>query len=247
MEVSRLALVIMIAAGSGTAGSRPETWGQSDQERLLVVEGTLVDERGQPDVDGAVMLLRDEAGRGSGGTYALIPTDRGGRFRAEEMLWPLQPTKLYLFTTSHVVAGPIYLMVPPFPNDLRHLGDRFAGIPIPTTDGARVNLGNVRARLRYGQAILRLVGKDRRNLALSLRFSSLSVRVSDAAGRIAGEYTFLASAVNPEDSTLWFGLPEGEWRFDIRLDGGESSPANERAMQVRADTKAEATMVFGGE
>ncbi len=77
----------------------------------------------------------------------------------------------------------------------------------------------------------------------SKSFRWLWVRVSDAAGRVGQECTFLPSAVNADDSTLRFGLPEGEWKFEIALDENKSSSTSD-PLQISAGGKTEATLVF---
>jgi hypothetical protein len=226
MEVS---LVIMLTLLTTAA---PQEARQALESRNLIVEGTVIDGRGKPDADAEVMVLAHQDGVDrSGGAFSVGLTDANGHFRAEyNGPSAPRPDRVYLFITSNI--GPTidfieesgskhaqWVMGLPFVRDYAKLGRRFQGIPIRVKGRDVIDVGNVRARLRYAEVLIKLLDPTGKPLLPSQldasRLALFGLRIRDEQGEVMEEGSVAPASILPAKSSIWMALPEGRWQIEV--------------------------------
>ncbi len=186
-----------------------DTFGQS--RRFIEVTGRAVDEKGAPIPDVIATLFSPPC---RGCIDNVVPSNRSvseGIFFVESYATANQ--RFTLFVEEKVPAGfwsPFG--GPPF-RDLAHLPE-FRGIPIkPSPQSARIDLGNVKIKIRFGRIIVAMPKTWPKLIADS---TVLELRVRDRVGTLIYNGR-LPTAATTESHSVRLALTPGRWSVQIKL------------------------------
>lgn len=189
----------------------------SAQEMPLgyTVTGRVVDERGRP-VAGAGVGLRVPDPQ-SPDAFSIWTTDADGRFRARDSSRrPTDKATLYVQAPPKDTHVPVDAMF----GRLRYLGASLAGQGIDFGGRQEVDVGDVRAQVRYGLVRLRLLDKEGAPLAPDAKeWANLLLRVHDARGDIVADGGVSDAGKRREESLVVLALPEGRWQIEASVFG----------------------------